>query len=216
MKEEKRLDTWTVKLKKIAGLLTQVGVVVSMFIGGLVWVNSQFSISDKFAARIAKAASAQVVAELNPLSKAEFEATQDSLAAVYGTMADRMFDVVEVRMNRQDSLLIVCTRQGDRLQILNAMVRENRMRLDTLHTGVHTNREVVVEAYRQDSIRAAYKVLKDKWRFHRMMVQIRADNADILEEIEGIGEKREKPPRKWRRGHKYKRSFYEDIDFPGQ
>lgn len=186
-KKKSTKEKLTDELKKNIALFTQIGVIVSMLVGAVVWVNSQLDLSGKFADRIAQQASERVVAEFDPLTRSEFYNYQDSVALGYNTLAMELLSRFENRMNRQDSLMLLMANHKETLGKISNTVLRNSFTLDTLRVGVGESRDAVidevVERYREDSLHTYINKLQAEYRFNKLMTEIRTRNAKVMNEL---------------------------------
>lgn len=185
MEKKSRKERVTEELSKMVSLLTQAGVIISMLTGAVYWVNAQFSLSDKYAEKVAGMASTMVISEL--ANKDMIDTLLHQKVDSYLDLTESLFLLAEDGLNSQDSIFLL---MQDLEVVAKGLKRDIVLQgnsLDSLHSVLTTGFTDVEKRYERDSIRAAYEELQARWRFSKLMDRARKDNATLLRELREPG-----------------------------
>lgn len=186
MEKKSRKERVTEELSKMVSLLTQAGVIISMLTGAVYWVNAQFSLSDKYAEKVAGMASAMVISELAKKDNLVDTVLHQKVDS-YLDLTESLFLLAEDGLNSQDSVFLMLQ---DLEVVAKGLKRDIVLQgnsLDSLHSVLTTGFTDVEKRYERDSIRAAYEELQARWRFSQLMDRARKDNATLLRELREPG-----------------------------
>lgn len=186
MEKKSRKEKLTEELSKITSLLTQAGIIVSMLTGAVFWINTQFSLSETYAQKIAVMASDRVLSEL-PLTAPSIDTVLHGKVDAYLELTESLYLLAEDGLNSQDSIFLILQYLDTTLIKINRKTLNHGYAIDSLHSVLTAGFTDVGKRYEQDSIRIAYEALQARWRFSQLMERARKDNAALLRELRDTG-----------------------------